>query len=121
MRALVQEGRAGGKVTPAIELIGIDKRFGAVHANKNVSLAIGQGSIHGIIGENGAGKSTLMSILFGFYHADKGEIRIKGQPVRIKSSPMRSRTASAWCTSISCWSNPLPSSKTWCLEPKAVR
>ena len=72
--------------SPAIELIGIDKRFGAVHANNNVSIAIGQGSIHGIIGENGAGKSTLMSILFGFYHADKGEIRVKGQPVSIRSS-----------------------------------
>ncbi len=73
-------------MTPAIELIGIDKRFGQVHANKDVNVTIGQGSIHGIIGENGAGKSTLMSILFGFYAADKGEIRIKGQPVRIRSS-----------------------------------
>jgi general nucleoside transport system ATP-binding protein len=73
-------------MTPAIELTGIDKRFGSVHANKDVNLAIGQGSIHGIIGENGAGKSTLMSILFGFYAADKGEIRVKGQVVRIKSS-----------------------------------
>jgi simple sugar transport system ATP-binding protein len=72
--------------TPAIELIGIDKRFGAVHANKDVSLAVQQGSIHGIIGENGAGKSTLMSILFGFYAADRGEIRVKGNPVRIRSS-----------------------------------
>ncbi len=71
---------------PAIELIGIDKRFGPVHANKDVNLAVAQGSIHGIIGENGAGKSTLMSILFGFYAADKGEIRVKGKPVRIKSS-----------------------------------
>ena len=73
-------------MTSAIELIGIDKRFGAVHANKDVSLAIAQGSIHGIIGENGAGKSTLMSILFGFYAADKGEIKVKGQAVKIKSS-----------------------------------
>ena len=73
-------------MTPAIELIGIDKRFGAVHANKDVSLSIAQGSIHGIIGENGAGKSTLMSILFGFYHADKGEIKVRGAPVKIKSS-----------------------------------
>ena len=73
-------------MTAAIELIGIDKRFGSVHANKDVTLSIAQGSIHGIIGENGAGKSTLMSILFGFYSADKGEIRIKGQPVKIKSS-----------------------------------
>ncbi len=73
-------------MTSAIELIGIDKHFGAVHANKDVSLAIAQGSIHGIIGENGAGKSTLMSILFGFYAADKGEIKVKGQAVKIKSS-----------------------------------
>jgi simple sugar transport system ATP-binding protein len=73
-------------MTPAIELIRIDKRFGAVHANKDVSLAIQPGSIHGIIGENGAGKSTLMSILFGFYQADKGEIRVKGAPVKIRSS-----------------------------------
>ena len=73
-------------LSPAIELIGIDKRFGAVHANKDVSLSIAQGSIHGIIGENGAGKSTLMSILFGFYHADKGEIKVRGAPVKIKSS-----------------------------------
>jgi general nucleoside transport system ATP-binding protein len=73
-------------MTPAIELIHIDKRFGAVHANKDVSLSIGQGSIHGIIGENGAGKSTLMSILFGFYAADSGEIKVRGQPVKIKSS-----------------------------------
>ena len=73
-------------MTFAIELIGIDKRFGSVHANKDVTLSIGQGSIHGIIGENGAGKSTLMSILFGFYHADKGEIRVKGEPTRIRSS-----------------------------------
>jgi general nucleoside transport system ATP-binding protein len=73
-------------MTPAIELIGIDKRFGAVHANKEVSLNIAKGSIHGIIGENGAGKSTLMSILFGFYAADKGEIHVDGMPVKIKSS-----------------------------------
>ncbi|MCA0425116.1 MAG: ABC transporter ATP-binding protein [Proteobacteria bacterium] len=71
---------------PAIELIGIDKRFGAVHANKDIALRIEAGTIHGIIGENGAGKSTLMSILYGFYEADKGEIRVNGAPVRIRSS-----------------------------------
>jgi general nucleoside transport system ATP-binding protein len=73
-------------MTPAIELISIDKRFGAVHANNNVSLSIAKSSIHGIIGENGAGKSTLMSILFGFYAADKGEIKVNGATVKIKSS-----------------------------------
>ncbi|MEZ5829833.1 MAG: ABC transporter ATP-binding protein [Dongiaceae bacterium] len=70
----------------AIELRGIDKSFGAVHANKNVNLTIAKGSIHGIIGENGAGKSTLMSILYGFYTADAGEILINGKPVRIHGS-----------------------------------
>ena len=71
---------------PAIELRGIDKKFGAVHANKNINLTVAKGSIHGIIGENGAGKSTLMSILYGFYQADSGEIRINGNPVTIRDS-----------------------------------
>ena len=71
---------------PAIELIGIDKRFGAVHANKDISLSVARGTIHGIVGENGAGKSTLMSILYGFYQADSGEIRVNGKPVVIHDS-----------------------------------
>ena len=61
-----------GAAPPAIELIGIDKSFGSVHANKNVNLRVERGVIHGIVGENGAGKSTLMSILYGFYEADFG-------------------------------------------------
>ncbi|GAB2179451.1 ABC transporter ATP-binding protein [Dongia sp. agr-C8] len=67
-------------------MIGIDKSFGAVHANRNVSLKIAKGTIHGIVGENGAGKSTLMSILYGFYEADRGEIRVNGKPARIRNS-----------------------------------
>jgi general nucleoside transport system ATP-binding protein len=74
------------KAPPAIELIGIDKSFGPVHANDHVNLVVERGVIHGIVGENGAGKSTLMSILYGFYEADSGEIRINGEPVRIRSS-----------------------------------
>jgi len=68
----------------AIELKGIDKSFGPVHANKNIDLKVRKGTIHGIIGENGAGKSTLMSILYGFYQADKGEIHIGGTKANIK-------------------------------------
>ncbi|WP_282608089.1 ABC transporter ATP-binding protein [Pelagibius sp. Alg239-R121] len=70
----------------AIELRGINKSFGPVHANKNVALAIDKGTIHGIIGENGAGKSTLMSILYGFYEADSGDILINGQATKIRGS-----------------------------------
>ncbi|HMM64830.1 MAG TPA: ATP-binding cassette domain-containing protein, partial [Mesorhizobium sp.] len=69
----------------AIELIGINKSFGAVHANRDINLEIARGTIHGIVGENGAGKSTLMSILYGFYQADSGEIRIDGKPAAIRT------------------------------------
>jgi ABC-type uncharacterized transport system ATPase subunit len=71
---------------PAIELEGISKSFGPVQANKDISIRVMPGTIHGIIGENGAGKSTLMSILYGFYKADAGEIRIAGKPVEIPDS-----------------------------------
>jgi general nucleoside transport system ATP-binding protein len=73
-------------MTPALELIGIDKRFGSVHANRAIDLAVMPASAHGIVGENGAGKSTLMSIVYGFYEADAGEIRVKGRPARSRSS-----------------------------------
>ena len=69
---------------PAIELIGIDKSFGPVHANNNVNLRVERGVIHGIVGENGAGKSTLMSILYGFYQADAGEIFVGGKRRNIR-------------------------------------
>jgi simple sugar transport system ATP-binding protein len=72
-----------GSVPPALELRGIDKRFGAVHANRAVSLAVARGTVHGLVGENGAGKSTLMNIVYGFHRADTGEIWIHGRRVEI--------------------------------------
>ena len=68
----------------AIELRAIDKWFGAVHANRAVSLSIGHGTIVGIVGENGAGKSTLMNILYGLIEADGGEIVVDGALVRLR-------------------------------------
>ncbi len=73
-------------IAPAIELKGISKAFGPVQANKDISIRVMPGTIHGIIGENGAGKSTLMSILYGFYKADAGEIFIAGQKTTIPDS-----------------------------------
>jgi len=70
---------------PSLELRGIDKRFGAVHANRAVSFAVKAGSVHGLIGENGAGKSTAMNIVYGFHRADAGEILVNGQPRQIHS------------------------------------
>jgi simple sugar transport system ATP-binding protein len=75
----------GRMAQAAIELIGINKSFGAVHANRDINLEIARGTIHGIVGENGAGKSTLMSILYGFYQADSGDIRVDGKPVAIRT------------------------------------
>ena len=74
---------AGPRV--AVALSGINKRFGATRANRDVSLEVAKGSIHGVIGENGAGKSTLMSILYGFYRADSGSIEIDGRAAEIAS------------------------------------
>ena len=68
---------------PAVELRRINKRFGAVRANRDIDLAVERGAITGIIGENGAGKSTLVSVLYGFHAADSGEILIDGEPVRL--------------------------------------
>ena len=58
-----------------LELRNITKRFGNVLANDRVSIVVGPGSIHAIVGENGAGKSTAMKIAYGFYRADSGEIQ----------------------------------------------
>jgi simple sugar transport system ATP-binding protein len=71
---------------PAVQMRGIGKRFGRVRANHDVQLSVAAGTVHGIVGENGAGKSTLMSILYGFYQADAGEILIDGRPVAITGS-----------------------------------
>ncbi len=79
-------GRPATAAPYAIELRGISKAFGPVQANKDITVAVPRGTIHGIIGENGAGKSTLMSILYGFYRADSGEILIGGKVTAIPDS-----------------------------------
>jgi ABC-type uncharacterized transport system ATPase subunit len=78
---------SGAAVSPwAIELKAINKRFGPVWANRDIDLKVRRGTIHGIVGENGAGKSTLMSILYGFYTADSGEIYVNDELEHITDS-----------------------------------
>ncbi|WP_435257701.1 ABC transporter ATP-binding protein [Thioclava sp. FR2] len=79
-------GRQATAAPFAIELKGVSKAFGPVQANKDINIAVPKGTIHGIIGENGAGKSTLMSILYGFYKADAGQIFVSGKLTAIPDS-----------------------------------
>ncbi len=68
-----------------VEMLNIRKEFPGVLANDNVTVQLKQGEILALLGENGAGKSTLMSILFGLYHMDKGQIKVRGKDVNINN------------------------------------
>ncbi len=67
-----------------IEMVGITKDFPGIRANDNITLRLKRGEIHALLGENGAGKSTLMSILFGLYRPDAGQILKDGRPVEVR-------------------------------------
>ena len=67
-----------------IEMLHITKEFPGIKANDDITLQLRKGEIHALLGENGAGKSTLMSVLFGLYQPEQGEIRKNGQVVQIR-------------------------------------
>lgn len=69
----------------AIEMLNITKRFPGIIANDNITLQLKKGEIHALLGENGAGKSTLMSVLFGLYQPEEGEIHKDGRKVVINN------------------------------------
>jgi D-xylose transport system ATP-binding protein len=69
--------------TPLLELEGISKRFGPVHALDRVDFTVSAGEVIGLVGDNGAGKSTLVKVIAGIHEADSGDIRFEGQKVSI--------------------------------------
>jgi ABC-2 type transport system ATP-binding protein len=79
---------------PAIELVGITRRFGAIQALDDVSVTVPRGEIHAILGPNGAGKTTLLRVAVGLVHPERGVVRIAGEPVAAPySRATRSRFA----------------------------
>ena len=68
-----------------VELRGVSKHFGGVHALESVSATIGAGSVHALVGENGAGKSTLGKIVSGVIPPDQGQLLVRGVPVHFRS------------------------------------
>lgn len=71
--------------TPALEMRGISKRFGAVQALSGVDFEVYAGEVVGLVGDNGAGKSTLIKCISGIYAVDAGEILFEGKPVTINN------------------------------------
>ncbi len=68
-----------------VEMLNITKKFPGIIANDNITLQLKKGEIHALLGENGAGKSTLMSVLFGLYKAEEGQIKKNGKVVQINN------------------------------------
>jgi branched-chain amino acid transport system ATP-binding protein len=66
---------------PALQLIDVRKRFGRTEIIRGISLSVGCGERHAIIGPNGAGKSTLFNLVSGRFHADRGEVLLKGKSI----------------------------------------
>ena len=85
MTSFLYQKTGGIHLSYIIEMNNICKQFGTLKANDDVTLQVKKGEIHALLGENGAGKSTLMSVLFGLYQPDGGEIFIKGEKVSISN------------------------------------
>ena len=79
-------------MTPLVEVRGLSKRFGGIHAVDRVDCTLGEGEVVGLLGHNGAGKSTLIKVLAGVFPPDEGEILVRGTK-REFASPAEARAA----------------------------
>ncbi|MEO0998309.1 MAG: ABC transporter ATP-binding protein [Pseudomonadota bacterium] len=78
---MLTEDSTSGDSRPALELLNAEKRYGKLEALRGLDMHVGEGDIYGFLGRNGAGKSTALRIIMGVTHADRGELRLFGQPV----------------------------------------
>ena len=115
-----------------IEMLHITKEFPGIKANDDITLQLRKGEVHALLGENGAGKSTLMSVLFGLYQPEAGQIRKNGKEVAIRNPNDANAlgigmvhqhfswwNASAfWTTSFWAWS---PIKWAFCRKPRPAR
>ncbi len=83
MNDVTKTAETAGQSPYVIEMRNITKVFPGIIANDDITLQLKKGEIHALLGENGAGKSTLMSVLFGLYKPEKGQIYKNGQPVTV--------------------------------------
>ena len=72
-------------MSSAIKMVGITKTFSSLVANDKINFELKKGEVHGLLGENGAGKTVLMSILYGLYKADEGQIFVNNEKVQISN------------------------------------
>jgi simple sugar transport system ATP-binding protein len=80
----------GDLTAPRLELRGIAKRFGPVHALRGADFTLRAGEVHALLGENGAGKTTLMHVAYGLVERDAGSVLLDGLPSEI-GSPREAR------------------------------
>ena len=104
-------------MAPLLQAIDIGKTYpGGVVANDGVNLTVNVAEVHAVVGENGAGKSTLMKIMFGVEQADRGQLRLAGEPVRFANPRAAIDAGIGMVSSTSRWCRPFPSTRTSCWD-----
>ena len=84
MTVATPSDRVAAPAVPTVALRGVSKRFAATQALSDVTLELGAGEVHALVGENGAGKSTLVKILAGIHTPDTGTVELDGAPVVLR-------------------------------------
>jgi ABC-type branched-subunit amino acid transport system ATPase component/ABC-type branched-subunit amino acid transport system permease subunit len=78
-RSVLEFGRAAAAGAPLLDVVGLSKSFGGIHALNGVDISIPRGTVHGLIGPNGSGKSTFVNVVTGLYRASAGKVMIAGR------------------------------------------